>query len=431
VTGHPRGWLSGADRGREQEASLKVDPRLATAVIAIAGVLLAPTAGVPAALAASPALSPIGQTADDGARIVAVDTLDTRTRDLTIDSPAVGTVQVRLLLPPAFDAQPTTRWPVLYLLHGYTGSHRDWTANSDIETLTARTDLLVVMPDADNGWYSDWYNAGEGGPPMWETFHLIELRQLLERHWRADDRRVVAGASMGGYGALAYTARHPGVFAAAASYSGVVDLDKLWFRQDPAIWGNRAQAEVWEAHDPVALAPELSGTPLYIAYGNGEPGPLDAPGTTRDDLEASIAANHARFVARLEELGIAATIAAYGAGTHSGPYFERDLHESLPMLLEALGEMVPVAPTPSSTQATSTTRNASPSNTIESTMPLELARYHLARAGPGTRGGISGDERDRRAPRGRQACPTGDPRRPACLPAPRAGAHRSCPTGEC
>jgi hypothetical protein len=81
----------------------------------------------------------IGEPADDGARIVAVespatlarrvqagsDFVDaspvptTRTRDLTIDSPAVGgIVHVRLLLPSKFDAQPTTRWPVLYLLGG-------------------------------------------------------------------------------------------------------------------------------------------------------------------------------------------------------------------------------------------------------------------------------------------------------------------------
>ena len=73
----------------------------------------------PVAPGASPTLAPtVGTPADDGARIVDVTTLDARTRDLTIDSPAVGTVMVRLLIPSGFDAQPSTRWPVLYLLHG-------------------------------------------------------------------------------------------------------------------------------------------------------------------------------------------------------------------------------------------------------------------------------------------------------------------------
>ena len=68
------------------------------------------------------------------------------------------------------------------------------------------------MPEAGQvGFYSDW-RARSGGPSRWETFHLTELRQLLERDWRAGNRRVVAGLSMGGLGAMAYAARHPGMF---------------------------------------------------------------------------------------------------------------------------------------------------------------------------------------------------------------------------
>ena len=60
------------------------------------------------------------------------------------------------------------------------------------------------MPEAGQvGFYSDWRAPGRGGPSRWETFHLAELRQLLERDWRAGNRRVVAGLSMGGLGAMA------------------------------------------------------------------------------------------------------------------------------------------------------------------------------------------------------------------------------------
>jgi S-formylglutathione hydrolase FrmB len=41
-------------------------------------------------------------------------------------------------------------------------------------------------------------------------------------------------------------------------------------------------------------------------------------------------------VARLEELGIPATVEAYGDGTHTWPYWERALHASLPVLLGGL-----------------------------------------------------------------------------------------------
>ncbi|MFI7299542.1 alpha/beta hydrolase-fold protein [Streptomyces sp. NPDC050121] len=40
------------------------------------------------------------------------------------------------------------------------------------------------------------------GPPVWETFHLGELRPLLEHSYGAGTRRVVAGLSMGGLGSL-------------------------------------------------------------------------------------------------------------------------------------------------------------------------------------------------------------------------------------
>jgi diacylglycerol O-acyltransferase/trehalose O-mycolyltransferase len=144
--------------------------------------------------------------------------------DLTIDSPALGrTAEVRLLLPRRFQAQPTRRWPVLWLLQGCCDSYQSWTRSTDVDELAELGDVLVVMPEAGEvGFYTDWYNGGRAGPPRWETFHLTELRQLLERDWRAGDRRVIAGLSMGGLGAMAYAARHPGMFRAAASYSGLL-----------------------------------------------------------------------------------------------------------------------------------------------------------------------------------------------------------------
>jgi S-formylglutathione hydrolase FrmB len=341
-----------------------------TRLTSVVAVILVMVAGPPtsaqeeAATIASPSLSPstaapspsplttIGLPADDGARVVGVEQIDDRTRDLTIESPAVGTVKVRLLLPAAFEAQAEARWPVLYLLQGCCDTYDSWTRDTDVEELTAATDLLVVMPAATRagddgfGWYTDWYNGGAGGPPAWETFHLTELRQLLERNWQAGDDRVIAGLSMGGYGAMTYAARHPDMFKAAASFSGVLHTLDPKLSADVRVWGSKTQqADIWAAHDPVSLAPALEGLPLYVAYGNGELGPLDQ----EEDPEAAgseawlLGLNEA-FVARLEELAIPATVNAYGAGTHTWPYWERGLHEAMPMLLEALGEETSLPP---------------------------------------------------------------------------------------
>ena len=63
--------------------------------------------------------------------------------------------------------------------------------------------------------------AGRAGRTRWETFHLAELRQILQRNYRASTVMAVAGVSMGGLGALAYAARHRGLFRAAASFGGI------------------------------------------------------------------------------------------------------------------------------------------------------------------------------------------------------------------
>jgi diacylglycerol O-acyltransferase / trehalose O-mycolyltransferase len=281
-------------------------------------------------------------------RVVATTVLSARMRDLTVASPALGaTVKVRLLLPVHYAARPGARWPVLYLLHGCCDTYRSWTRSTDVEALTAHSDVLVVMPDGGKaGFYSDWL-AG----PRWETFHLAELRQILQRDYRASTVMAVAGASMGGLGALAYAARHRGLFRAAASFSGITDtrlspqesrrymgLVRSQGENPTHLWGDpRRDAAEWAAHNPYDLAPQLRGTQLFIAVGTGQPGPLDPAGTPASTIESSLAAENAALARRLRALKIPAQLDFYGPGTHSWPYWQRDLHHAWPLLQHALG----------------------------------------------------------------------------------------------
>lgn len=321
---------------------------------------VAPRAPTRTAIPAPTGITNIGRPADDGARIIAIDSNQAhllvptpRARDLTIDSPAVGhIVKVRLLLPGGFDARPSTRWPVLYLLHGGSGTYSDWSEYFDVDALTARTDLLVVMPEGGGhepggATYSDWWNLGKGGQPAWETFHLVELRQLLERNWHAGDKRAIAGYSAGGYGAMAYAELQPGLFRFAGSYSGPLDVfgpgaDHEWWGSPYKLWGDHVtNVDVWKAHDPTSNAAALKGTKLYVAYGNGVVGPLDngkvSPFDPDGSSEREIGIESALFVDRLAELRIPVTVYAYGNGTHNGPYMQRDFDRSFPLILKALG----------------------------------------------------------------------------------------------
>ncbi len=285
------------------------------------------------------------------AHVVAEEQIGPHLVDLTVQSAALGrTAKVRLLTPKGWaHRQRRDRWPVLYVLHGCCDTYDSWTRETDIEELSKLRNVLVVMPEGgEQGWYSNWWNHGNGGPPAWESFHLRELPRLLKGHYGAGTRRAIAGLSMGGFGALSYAARNPGMFKAAASYSGVVHpLMPGWpegmmefladFGEDPlALWGDpEAQRRIWEAHDPYYLAKRLRHTPVFLSVGNGHAGPFDPPGTF-DGLEAFLNEMNRALAPRLRHADVPLTTDFYGPGTHDWPYWERELHRSLPLLLSAL-----------------------------------------------------------------------------------------------
>ncbi|WP_159325755.1 alpha/beta hydrolase [Streptomyces tendae] len=318
-------------------------------VLAVLLAVLAPTA--PGAVAAG---KPETGTARPGAEVVAVTRVADRQVDLSVRSTALGgrTVDVRLLTPDGWDPNDRQHWPTLWLLHGCCGDYTSWTSMTDVAETDSLRDVLVVMPEAGwNGWYSDWWNHGQGGDPAWETFHTKELRHLLERDWGAGSNRVVAGLSMGGQGALLYAARHPGMFKATAAFSGSAhpllneeSIDRImgFFAgqgNDPLrVWGDPvAQRRIWQAHDPFHLAKRLRSIPVYLSCGDGTTGPLDPPGAT-SALEADFNRQNHALAAELERVGARhVTTNFYGPGTHGWAYWERELHASLPMLLGALG----------------------------------------------------------------------------------------------
>ncbi|MCX4831600.1 esterase family protein [Streptomyces sp. NBC_01016] len=290
------------------------------------------------------------------AEVVDVTQVADRQVDLSVRASALGgrTVKVRLLTPDGWNPGDRTKhWPTLWLLHGCCGDYTSWTNMTDVASVESLRDVLVVMPEAGwNGWYSDWWNHGEGGDPAWDTFHTRDLRRLLESDWGAGSRRVVAGLSMGGQGALLYAARHPGMFKAAAAYSGSAHPllnDESTSRimgffagqgDDPLrVWGDPvAQRDIWAAHDPYHLAKRLKSLPVYLSCGDGTAGPLDPAGTTTNALEADFNRQNHALAAQLRKAGAKhLTTNFYGPGTHTWPYWQRELHASLPMLLHGLG----------------------------------------------------------------------------------------------
>jgi S-formylglutathione hydrolase FrmB len=293
------------------------------------------------------------QAADDGARIVAQEWLDPNTFDITVDSKAVGSQQkVRVLVPTGWKSRSARTWPVVYAFHGGRDTYVSWTRSSDIKTIAKQYDIMVVMPEADDGGYTDWWNYGEGGVPQWEKFHMSEVRQLVERNYHAGGVRACMGNSSGGEGCVTYAARHPGAFRYAASFSGILSLrspgiptllmaTNLLNVSDPfRIWGIPGIDDAnWRAHDPVALAARLRGIGLFISSGTtGLPGPLDDPSTIAGGpIEVPTGQTNIAFRARLRELGIPVTAHLYGPGTHSWPYWRREMGSAWPLMMSAIG----------------------------------------------------------------------------------------------
>jgi S-formylglutathione hydrolase FrmB len=273
--------------------------------------------------------------------VVGRERLGSRLEQWTLRTPALaGPTRVRVLLPAGYAADHGRRYPVLYLLHGADGDYRSWTRDGDAEAITAGAPLIVVMPDGgDMGWYTDWYAGDRTVRPRWETYHVGELVPWIDATYRtiaARRGRAIAGLSMGGYGALSYAARHPATFAAAASFSGALEIGSA------AAWGGRSANEArWRAHLPISIAGRLRSLALVeLRTGNGRPGPLDRrgtrPGCPACGIERFLHPANVRLHERLRALGIRHVWDDYGPGTHDWPYWRRDLRETLPDLVRVL-----------------------------------------------------------------------------------------------
>jgi len=110
------------------------------------------------------------------ARIIAERQIDTRVIELTISTPAfTAPTKVDVDLPMGYNDDPNRRWPVTYYLAGDTHHYGDFNTEYDGERLTRSFPSIVVSPNGNSGWWSDWYNFGAFGPPMYETYVVDQL----------------------------------------------------------------------------------------------------------------------------------------------------------------------------------------------------------------------------------------------------------------
>ncbi|MGJ8690667.1 MAG: alpha/beta hydrolase [Gammaproteobacteria bacterium] len=138
-------------------------------------------------------------------------------------SPAVDrTMKYDIVLPSGYE-QGDTRYPVLYLLHGYMQNYTVWGRNLGAAFYARSLDeLILVMPDAGNTWFVN-YAESESGKDQWEDYLIEDVIGHVDANFRTINRREgrsIAGLSMGGFGAFSLGLRHPEMFISLGSTSG-------------------------------------------------------------------------------------------------------------------------------------------------------------------------------------------------------------------
>ena len=151
-------------------------------------------------------------------------------KTVEFDSPSVARkMKYNIVLPEKYD-ESTDRYPVLYLLHGYSSNYRDW-VRMGVPAYARNYKLIVVMPDAGNSWYVNWSKSDEGQKNNWEDAIIKDLIGHVDGTYRTiTDRsgRAINGLSMGGYGGLMLGLRHPDMFCSIGSQSGALTFAKRY-----------------------------------------------------------------------------------------------------------------------------------------------------------------------------------------------------------
>lgn len=138
-------------------------------------------------------------------------------------------LKAAVVLPDSYQKEKKA-YPVLYLLHGGQGSFRDWlTLPPDkllLHRLADQYRLIIVTPDAGPTTY--YFDSPVDKSSQYETFITKEVIRKVDSAYRTiKDRkgRIIAGLSMGGHGAFFLAARHPDLYSAAGSMSGVMNIN--------------------------------------------------------------------------------------------------------------------------------------------------------------------------------------------------------------
>ena len=193
-------------------------------------------------------------------------TVAARVDSIDVASASMGrTLHAAVVLPDRYKKAKKQVFPVIYLLHGGSGSFRDWLTKTPDKTLLQgladQYNLIIVTPDGDPTSY--YFDSPQIKTSQFETFISKELIDKIDNTYRTvRDRkgRIIAGLSMGGHGAMFISSRHPDLYAAAGSMSGVMNINTATWKVPADFAKSRAE------NFAKLLGPAAPGDAPYLGY---------------------------------------------------------------------------------------------------------------------------------------------------------------------
>jgi S-formylglutathione hydrolase FrmB len=167
--------------------------------------------------------------------------------------------------------------PVVYFLHGYPGAARDCFSVGMAALLDERLregypPFVVACPDGNGSAHSDteWANAANGTDQVMSRVTGADIAAVEGAHRRPAALRVIAGFSMGGYGAMNIAMQNPGLFGSVVSISGYFVTNDLsgMFEDIPVVLArNDPSAHPAEARGMHVILEEDADDPLKLVRG--------------------------------------------------------------------------------------------------------------------------------------------------------------------
>jgi len=193
------------------------------------------------------------------AQIVPVDTISFYSNALQKNTKAV------VITPASYNAQQ--KYPVLYLLHGYTGNYSNWIVKVPlVKKYASDYNMIVVCPDGENSWY---VNQPGSTKNQYENFISKELVEFIDKKYSTfanSSKRAITGLSMGGHGSLTLAVKHPEIFGAAGSMSGAVDMIALKTKYNASIIAGDTNTThfSWKNHSALELLDSISAKKISL-----------------------------------------------------------------------------------------------------------------------------------------------------------------------